>query len=61
MEVIQPEDLITYESLVQEDTCEYYDIVNSKQWGSDVNKEKSHYHTSPTKTYTASTKKSVIK
>ena len=38
--VISPEDLITYESLVQEATREYRDLVNSKQWETDTIKEK---------------------
>ena len=32
MDVISQEDLITYESLVQEATREYCDIINSKRW-----------------------------
>ena len=32
MDVISQEDLITYESLVQEATQEYCDLVDSKRW-----------------------------
>ena len=32
MDVISQEDLITYESLVQETTREYRDLVNSERW-----------------------------
>ena len=32
MDAMQPEDLITHESLVQEATHEYRDLVDSKRW-----------------------------
>ena len=32
MDVISPEELIAYESLVQEATCEYHDLVDSNRW-----------------------------
>ena len=32
MDFIQPEDLIAYESLLQEAMREYRDLVNSKWW-----------------------------
>ena len=41
MDVISQEDLITYESLVQEATQEYRDLVDSKRWEPATSKEKS--------------------
>ena len=41
MDVISQEDLITYESLVQEATQEYRDLVYSKLWEPATSKEKS--------------------
>ena len=38
MDVISQEDLITYESLVQEATQEYRDLVDSKWWEPDTRK-----------------------
>ena len=32
MDVIIPDELITYESLIQEDTREYRNLVDSKLW-----------------------------
>ena len=52
MDVISPEDLITYESLVQEATCEYRDLVHSKQWEPSTSTEKSQYQPSLPKAYT---------
>ena len=49
MDIISPEELITYESLVQEDTLEYRNIVDSKQWGPSTGKEKYKYQHSITK------------
>ena len=39
MDVISREDIITYESLVQEDTREYRDLVDSKLWEPTTSKE----------------------
>ena len=41
MDVVSQEDLKTYESLIQEVTREYYDIVDSKWWEPATRKEKS--------------------
>ena len=41
MYAIPQEDLITYESLVQETTREYRDLVDSKRWEPATSKEKS--------------------
>ena len=45
MDVISPEELIIYDSLVQEDTREYHNIVDSKWWKPDTSKEKSQDQT----------------
>ena len=41
MDVISKEELVTYESLVQETTQEYRNIVDSKWWEPATKKEKS--------------------
>ena len=41
MDAISQEDLITYESLVQEATQEYRDLVDSKRWEPATSKENS--------------------
>ena len=41
MDVLSQEDIITYESLVQEATQEYRDLVDSKRWEPAASKEKS--------------------
>ena len=51
MGVISPEELITYESLVQEATREYHNIVNSKRWEPATGKEKSQEQPSLPKAY----------
>ena len=51
MDVISQEDLITYDSLVQEATQEYRDLVDSKLWEPATSKEKSQYQPSLTKAY----------
>ena len=51
MDVISQEDLITYESLVQEATREYRDIVNSNRWEPATIKEKSQDQPSLPKAY----------
>ena len=43
MYVISPEELITYESLVQEAMREYRYLVHSKWWEQATVKEKSQY------------------
>ena len=52
MEIIPTEDLITYESLVQEATCEYRELVDSKQWEPATRKEKSQGQPSLPNSYT---------
>ena len=52
MDVQSQEDLITYESLVQEDTREYRDLVDSKRWEPAASKEKSQGQPSLLKSYT---------
>ena len=52
MDVISQEDLITYESLVQEATREYRNLVNSKRWEPTTSKEKSQDQPSLQKAYT---------
>ena len=51
MYFISQEDLITYESLVQEAKCEYHDIVDSMRWEPATSKEKSQDQPSLPKTY----------
>ena len=41
MDVLSQEDLTTYDSLVQEATREYHDLVDSKRWEPATGKEKS--------------------
>ena len=41
MDFISQEELINYESLVQEATCEYRNIVDKKMWEPATGKEKS--------------------
>ena len=52
MDVISKEDLITYDSLVQEATREYRDLVDSKRWEPATSKEKSQDQPSLPKAYT---------
>ena len=52
MDVLSQEDLITYESLVQEATQEYRNLVDSKQWEPATSKEKSQEQPSLPKAYT---------
>ena len=52
MNVLSQEDIITYESLVQEATQEYRNHVNSKRWEPATSKEKSHDQPSLPKAYT---------
>ena len=52
MDVLSQEDLITYESLVQEATREYRDLVDSKRWEPATSKEKPQDQTSLPKAYT---------
>ena len=51
MNVISKEDLITYETLVQEATREYRNIVDSNQWEPATSKETSQYQPLLTKAY----------
>ena len=59
--VISQEDLITYESLVQEAKQEYCDIVDSKRREPATSKEKSPDQHSLPKVYTVSIEKSINK
>ena len=61
MDVLSQEDLITYESLVQEATREYRDLVDSKQWEPATSKEKSQDQTSLPKAYTVANEQSINK
>ena len=59
MYFISQEDLITYESLVQEATQEYRNIVDSKQWEPATSKEKSQDQPSLPKAYTVAIGKTI--
>ena len=61
MDVISTEELITYESLVQEATHEYHELVDSKQWETDTRNEKSQDQTSLPKAYTVAIEQSLNK
>ena len=61
MDVISQEDLITYESLVQEDTQEYRDLVDSKRWEPATSKEKSQDQPLLPKSYTVAIEQSINK
>ena len=61
MDVISQEDIITYESLLQEATQEYHDLVYSKRWELSTSKEKSHDQPSPPKAYTVGIEESINK
>ena len=61
MDVISQEDIITYESLVQEATGEYRNILDSKQWELDTSNEKSQDQPSLSKAYTLDIEQSINK
>ena len=61
MDVLSQENLITYESLVQEATLEYRDLVDSKRWELATSKEKSQDQPSLPKAYTAAIEQSINK
>ena len=61
MDFISQEDLITYESLVQEATREYRNLVDSKRWEPATSKEKSKDQPSLPKVYTAAIEQSINK
>ena len=61
MDVLSQEDLITYESLVQEATQEYRDLVDSKRWETAASKEKSQDQPSLPKAYTVAIEQSINK
>ena len=61
MDVLSQEDLITYESLVQEATREYCNLVDSKRWEPATSKEKSQDQPSLSKAYTVAIEKSIKK
>ena len=59
--VISPEELITYESLLQEATREYHNIVNSKWWYPAIGTEKSQDQPSLPNAYNVATEQLVNK
>ena len=59
MDVVSQEELITYESLVQEATHEYRDIMDSQQWEPATRKEKYQDKTSLTKACTVAIEQSI--
>ena len=61
MDVISQEDLITYESLVQESTRKYHDLVDSKRWEPTTSKEKSQDQTPLLKAYTVAIEQAINK
>ena len=61
MDVLSQEDLINYESLVQEATREYRDLVDSKLWEPATIREKSQEQTLLPKEYTVSIEQSINK
>ena len=61
MDVIAQEELITYESLVQEATREYHDLVDSKWWEPATSTQKSQDQPSLPKEYTVSIQKYINK
>ena len=61
MNVLSQEDLITYESLVQEATREYRNHVDSKRWEPITSKEKSQDQPSLPKAYTLVIEQSINK
>ena len=61
MDVLSQEDLITYESLVQEATREYRNLVDSKRWEPATSKEKSQDQPSLPKAYTVAIEQSIKK
>ena len=61
MDVISQEDLVTYESLVQEATREYRDLVDSKWWEPTTSKENSQDQPSLPKVYTVAIEESTNK
>ena len=61
MDVLSQEDLITYESLVQEATREYHDLVDSKRWEPATSKKKSPDQPSLPKAYTVAIEQSINK
>ena len=54
MDVISQDELITYESLVQEATQEYRNLLDSKRWEPATRKENYQYQPSLPRAYTAS-------
>ena len=61
MDVISQKDIITYESLAQEATIEYHDLVYSKRWELATSKEKSQDYPSLPKSYTVAIEQSINK
>ena len=61
MDVLPQGDLITCESLVQEATQEYRDLVDSKWWQPATSKEKSQDQPSLPKAYTVAIEQSINK
>ena len=61
MDIISQEYIITNESLVQEATREYRNLVDSKRWEPATSKEKSEEQHSLTKSYTVAIERSIHK
>ena len=61
MDVLSKEDLITYESTVQEATREYRDLVDLKRWEPATSKEKSQDQPFLPKAYTVAIEQSINK
>ena len=61
MDALSQDDLITYESLLQEATREYRNLVDSKRWEPATSKEKSQDQPSLTKAYTMYIEQSINK
>ena len=61
MDVISQEGIITYESLVQEATREYRDLVDSKRWELATSKENYQYQPSLPKACTVVVEHSINK
>ena len=61
MDVISQEDLMTYESLVQDATQEYRDLVDSKQWEPATGKETFRDQPTLPKSYTVAIGQSINK
>ena len=61
MDVISQEDLINYESLIQEATQEYRNLVDSKRWEPDISEKKYQDQPSLPKAYNVAIEHSINK